>query len=187
MHVNCAEDESNAFFSKHERLLNLCLLELEGEVMSPCWGFGYMDGLGRLPSFIKCGHWTQPDDKLILQKKRGGRPTTSLDFQSHKSPPSAAALKATSTSQAAPQQGRRPKVTSNSHGHYKWVMQRCKNILSADTVGHTQLSYDKCARFKCNIIYKWNTLQLKSHPAWCVGLFQFCKRAERWWENHEEK
>lgn len=93
-----------------------------GEVMSPCWGFGYMDGLRRLPSFIKCGHWTQPDDKLILQKKRGGRPTTSLDFQSHKSRPSAAALKATSTSRAAPQQARRPKVTSNSHRHYKWVM-----------------------------------------------------------------
>lgn len=28
--VNCAEDESNAFFSKYERLLNLCLLVLEG-------------------------------------------------------------------------------------------------------------------------------------------------------------
>ena len=32
--LNSAEDESTAFFSKHERLLNLCLLELEGEVMS---------------------------------------------------------------------------------------------------------------------------------------------------------
>lgn len=129
-----------------------------------------MDGLRRFPSFLKCGHWTQPDDKLILQKKWGGRPTTSLDFQSHKSPHSAAALKATRSSQATSQQAQQFKVTSHSHSHYKWVMWQCKSTLSTsgNTLGHSQHSCDKCASFKCNIIYKWTALQLKFLHAWYI-------------------
>lgn len=60
----------------------------------------------------------QPDDKLIVQKKQGGSPTTSLDFQSYKSPHSAAALKATSSYQATSQQAQQSKVTSHSHSRH---------------------------------------------------------------------
>lgn len=55
MHVNCAGDESNAFFSKHERLLNLCLLELEGG--------GYVTMLG-----IRVYGW--PEEASIIHKVR---------------------------------------------------------------------------------------------------------------------
>lgn len=132
-------------------------------VASRCRGFRYMDGLRRFPSFIKCGHRTQPDAELILQKKQGGRATTSLVSLSYKSPASAAALRGAGVTFATLLQPQQYKVTDHSHSHYEWVMWQCKNILytSSITVGHSQHLDDECASFKCGIISKWNALQLE--------------------------
>lgn len=153
------EADGNVFFSKQERLLNPCLL-----VASWCRGFRYMDGLRRFPSFIKCGHRMQPDAELILQKKQGGRATTSLVSLSYKSPASAAALRGTGVTYPTLLQPQQSKVTGHSHSHYEWVMWQCKNILytSSTIVGHSQHSYDKCASFKCGVIDKWNAVQLEA-------------------------
>lgn len=81
-----------------------------------------MDGLRRFPSFIKHGRCTRPDAELILQKKQGGRATTSLVSLSYKSPASAAALRAGPVLPARyittlqPQQS---KVTGHSCSHYE--------------------------------------------------------------------
>lgn len=78
-----------------------------------------MDGLRRFPSFIKCGQRTQPDAELILQKKQGGRATTSLVSLSYKSPASAAALRGAGITYATLLQLQQSKVTGYSHSHYE--------------------------------------------------------------------
>lgn len=130
-----------------------------------------MDGLRRFPSFIKCGHWTQPDDKLILQKKRGGRPTTSLDFQSHKSPRSAAALKATSSSKLHHNRkwnslkwpAIHAVITSELCGNAKIPSLRL--VILQVTVNTRAISMHP---WSASIIYKWNALQLKFLPVWYI-------------------
>ena len=101
--------DGNAFHPKHEGLLNPCLPKLgrseggEERLLRTYVGgrFRYMDGLRRFPSFITRGRRTSLDAELILQKKQGGRATTSLVSPGYKSTASAAALKASSVSRAA--------------------------------------------------------------------------------------
>lgn len=87
-----------------------------------------MDGLRRFPSFIKRSGRTHPDAELILQKKLGGRATTSLVSPSYKSPGAAALRGAGVTRCITPLQPQHTKGTRRSCNHYEWVMWRCQNL-----------------------------------------------------------
>lgn len=87
-----------------------------------------MDGLRRFPSFIKRGGRTRPDAELILQKKLGGRATTSLVSPSYKSPAAAALRGAGVIRCITPLQPQHAKGTGRSCSHYEWVMWRCQNL-----------------------------------------------------------
>lgn len=113
-----------------------------------------MDGLRRFPSFIKCGGRTRPDAELILQKKQGGRATTSLVSPGNKSLLRHSEARRYLTPHYYSLNSL--KWPARSRSHYEWVMKQCKNILYTSTItaGHSQHRHDKCASFKYAIIHK---------------------------------